>query len=72
VTKKVPSYHPRQYTVNPPVRPIGKATVSMPASNQRNPHIPTYEPRYQTPNSRAAVYDRVRAVQQAVHSKKGK
>ncbi len=72
MTKKVPPYSPRQYVTNPPVRPIGKATVSMPASNQRNPHIPTYEPRYQTPNSRAAVYDRVRAVQQAVHSKKGK
>jgi len=71
MTKKVPPYHPAQYTVNPPVKPIGRATVSMPATNERTPHVAEYKPRYQTPNSRAAIYDRVRAVQQAVH-KKGK
>ncbi len=71
MTKKVPPYSPRQYVTNPPVRPIGKATVSMPASNQRSPHIPKYQPKQVTTSSNKANHDVVRAVQQRVH-KKGK
>ncbi len=67
--KKVPSYHPRQYVANPPVRPIGKATVSMPASNERSPHIPKYQPRYETPMSNKANHELVRQLQQRVHKK---
>ncbi len=67
MTKKVPAYNPRQYTVNPPVKPIGKATVSLPSTNQRSSHIPEYKPRYATPQSNKGAHELVREVQRRVH-----
>lgn len=69
MTKHIPSYTPRQYVTNPPARPIGRATVSVPATNQRSPHIPAYAPRYETPMSNKPLHDQVRALQSRVHKK---